>query len=158
MDGPWLISSCLVGVCATWRGGHNYGQPFEELVKAGRAIPVCPEQLGGLPTPRPPAEIVGGTGADVLDGTARVITCDGQDVTEAYLRGASEVLRLAQITGARRVILKEKSPSCGSRWIYDGSFCATIRPGEGVSTALLRRNGIEVISDEEYLEQLKPRL
>lgn len=117
-------------------------------------LPVCPEQLGGLPTPRPPAEIVGGSGEDVLDGTARVLTCDGIDITDNYLRGAREVLRLAQLAGAQEVILKERSPSCASCEIYDGSFTGKLKAGCGVTTALLRRNGFRVVSDVEYIARL----
>ncbi len=135
----------------TWQGGANAREVFAELVRAHRAIPVCPEQLGGLPTPRPPAEIVGGTGEDVVDGRARVMTADGRDVTENFLRGAGEVLRLAELVRPDLVILKERSPSCGVREIYDGTFTRTLRAGCGVTTALLRRCGWQVISDEEYL-------
>jgi uncharacterized protein YbbK (DUF523 family) len=147
-----LISSCLVGVCATWRAGSNVASPFEEMLRRGEVLPVCPEQLGGLPTPRPPAEIVGGSGEDVLDGLARVVTRDGVDVTENYLRGANEVLRLAQLVGATEAILKERSPSCASTEIYDGTFSGALRPGCGVTTALLRRRGIHVISEKAVLE------
>lgn len=158
-----LISSCLIGLCATWRAGANGPaggeNPFADLLRRGEAIPVCPEQMGGLPTPRPPAEIVGGSGPDVLDGRARVLTRDGDDVTENYLLGARETLKLAQAVGADLVILKERSPSCASRHHYDGSFSATLTPGCGVTTALLRREGFTVVSDEEYLNaqpQLPP--
>jgi uncharacterized protein YbbK (DUF523 family) len=120
------------------------------MLRRGEVLPVCPEQLGGLPTPRPPAEIVGGSGEDVLDGQARVITRDGQDVTDNYLRGALEVLRLAQLAGVDEAILKERSPSCASTEIYDGTFSGTLRPGCGVTTALLRRHGIRVVSDLKF--------
>ncbi|MGI8908710.1 MAG: DUF523 domain-containing protein [Candidatus Sumerlaeaceae bacterium] len=146
-----IIGSCLIGVCATWRGGSNIGLDFQQMMERGELLPVCPEQLGGLPTPRPPAEIIGGSGEDVLDGRARVLTQQGVDVTENYLRGAREVLRLAQMIRAEQVILKERSPSCASREIYDGTFSGTLRGGCGVTTALLRRNGFEVVSDVEYL-------
>ena len=148
-----LISSCLVGVCATWKAGSNVASPFEELLRRGEVLPVCPEQLGGLPTPRPAAEIVGGSGEDVLDGRAHVVTRDGTDVTENYLRGASEVLRLAKLVSAEQVILKERSPSCASTQIYDGTFTGTLRDGCGVTTALLRREGFTVLSDVDYLSQ-----
>lgn len=147
-----LISSCLVGVCATWKAGNNTASPFEEMLARGEVLPVCPEQLGGLPTPRPPAEIIGGSGEEVLSGRARVLTRDGTDVTQNYLRGAHEVLRLAQLVNATQVILKERSPSCASREIYDGTFTGTLRPGCGVTTALLRREGFDVVSDVEFLK------
>ncbi len=147
----YLLSACLIGCEVTWSGGANTRERFLELVRSHQAIPVCPEQLGGLPTPRPPAEIVGGTGDDILDGHARVLTRDGYDVTQNFLRGAHEVLRLAELVRPQLVILKERSPSCGVHQIYDGTFTATLRPGCGVTTALLRRHGWHVMSDEEFL-------
>ncbi|MGC8742171.1 MAG: DUF523 domain-containing protein [Candidatus Sumerlaeaceae bacterium] len=147
----YLISACLIGCEVTWRAGANAHEVFAELVRAHHAIPVCPEQLGGLPTPRPPAEIVGGSGEDVLEGGARVLTADGRDVTENFLRGAREVLRLAELVRPELIILKERSPSCGVRQIYDGTFSGTLRAGCGVTTALLRRHGWPVTSDEEFL-------
>lgn len=113
-------------------------------------MPFCPEQLGGLPTPRPPAEIRGGDGGDVLDGRARVLNRDGADVTEQFIRGAQLTLQLAQAVRAEMVILKERSPSCGVDWIYDGTFTGTVVRGCGVTTALLRRNGLRVLSDEQF--------
>jgi uncharacterized protein YbbK (DUF523 family) len=110
---------------------------------------VCPEVDGGLGTPRPPAEIVGGDGADVLAGRARVVTSGGADVTGAYVAGARRALAVAQESGARAAILKSRSPSCGKGGIYDGSFSRSLRAGDGVTAALLRANGIEVVTDEE---------
>jgi uncharacterized protein YbbK (DUF523 family) len=110
---------------------------------------VCPEVDGGLGTPRPPAEILGGDGGDVLAGRARVITADGRDVTAAYLSGARRALETARRVGAERAILKSRSPSCGSDSIYDGSFAGRTRAGEGVTAALLRANGIQVSTEEE---------
>ena len=98
--------------------------------------------------PRPPAEIVGGDGEDVLEGRARVITIDGQDVTEAYLRGAEVALAVARRLGIRKAILKSHSPSCGCRLIYDGTHSGRLVPGRGVTAALLRQEGIEVVSEE----------
>jgi uncharacterized protein YbbK (DUF523 family) len=126
---------------------------IQKLIKEGKAIPVCPEQLGGLSTPRNPAEIVGGDGEDVLDGKARVIDNQGRDVTDAFIRGAYETYRIAKTIGADEAILKEKSPSCGSCWIYDGSFQGKKKPGVGVTTALLKRKGIKVISEDTMLEK-----
>ncbi len=118
------------------------------MLKEGKAIPVCPEQLGGLPTPRNPAEIVGGDGDDVLDGKARVIDLEGNDVTRQFLAGAEQALQLAQKVGATVAILKENSPSCGSSHVYDGSFSGNKKPGVGVTAALFRRNGIRVESEK----------
>lgn len=119
------------------------------MVAEGRAVLVCPEVDGGLGTPRPPAEIRGGDGRDVLEGRARVVTQAGEDVTEEYLRGARRALERARAAGATTAILKARSPSCGRGGIYDGSFSRSLTAGDGVTAALLQRNGITVLSDEE---------
>lgn len=110
-------------------------------------MPVCPEQLGGLSTPRVPSEIVGGTGNDVWQGKARVMSKDGRDVTEQFKRGAQEVLNFARKFNIKAFLLKEQSPSCGSQQIYSGKFDGNKVPGSGVTTALLENNGIKVFSD-----------
>ncbi|KEO83045.1 DUF523 domain-containing protein [Tumebacillus flagellatus] len=145
-----LISACLVGCHCRYDGGSNAVDPFVKMVENGEAVFVCPEQLGGLSTPRPPAQIVGGTGEDVLDGNAKVLTESGADVTAEFVRGAQEALRMAKLVGAKEAILKERSPSCGSALIYDGTFTKGKRPGHGVTAALLERNGIKVCSEETY--------
>lgn len=150
-----MVSACFAGIHCRFDQKHQQVDEILELVKKGEAIPVCPEQLGGLSTPRSPAEIVGGDGDDVLDGKARVMTKEGEDVTEAFLRGARETLRLAQMIGVKEVILKERSPSCGSCMIYDGLFRGNKRPGMGVTAALLRRNGIKVFSEENWMQKKK---
>jgi uncharacterized protein YbbK (DUF523 family) len=114
------------------------------LVDEGRAIQVCPEEDGGLATPRPPAEIVGGDGHDVLAGRAQVMTATGRDVTQIYIDGARKALEAAKAAGATRAILKSRSPSCGKGVIYDGTFSRTPSIGDGVTAALLAQNGIEV--------------
>jgi uncharacterized protein YbbK (DUF523 family) len=145
-----VISACLVGCHCRYDGGSKTVDPFVKMVEDGEAVFVCPEQLGGLATPRPPAQIVGGTGEDVLDGNAKVVTDSGVDVTEQFIRGAEETLRMAKLAGAKEAILKERSPSCGSTAIYDGTFTKGKRPGHGVAAALLERNGIRVYSEETY--------
>lgn len=146
--GVVLVSACLAGVRCRYDGGACPDPAVVDLVRRGRALPVCPEQLGGLPTPRRPAEIRGGAGADVLEGRARVVTASGADVTDAFLRGAEETLRLARLSGAEGAILKARSPSCGVGAVYDGSFTGRLRPGDGVAAALLRRAGITLRSGE----------
>ncbi len=141
-----LVSACLAGVACRYDGGSCPHEEVVALVRAGRALPVCPEQLGGLPTPRPRAEIRDGDGADVLAGRARVVDEAGRDVTDAFMRGAEEVLRVARLTGARQAILKARSPSCGAGEIHDGTFRGALRPGDGVTAALLRREGLDVRS------------
>ena len=119
--------------------------PIRRLYMEGKVKPVCPECLAHLPIPRCPSEIVGGDGRDVLAGTARVMSRDGRDITNAFLHGARAVLEAAQRCGARRAYLKSKSPSCGVRAIYDGTFTHTLKEGKGVAAALLEQNGIEVV-------------
>lgn len=110
---------------------------------------VCPELLGGFSTPREPAEIVGGDGVDVLEGRARVVERSGRDVTELYIKGAYETLEMARSIQATVVVLKEYSPSCGSSMVYNGEFRNKKVIGHGVTTALLQRNGIQVISEND---------
>ena len=141
-----LISACLLGVRCRYDGGHSRDAAAIKHYETEPLISICPEELGGLPTPRPPAEIIGGDGAAVLAGTAKVMTAAGEDVTAAYLQGAHESLRIARAHGVTRVILKARSPSCGCGHIYDGTFTGTLTAGDGVTTALLRLHGIEVIS------------
>lgn len=141
-----LISACLLGVNCRYDGGNSRDDNAIRNHQSEELIPVCPEEAGGLPTPRPAVEIVGGDGNDVLDGKAKVLTAEGEDKTEEFLKGAKHALELAQSQGATSVILKARSPSCGCGNIYDGTFSGTLTPGNGVTTALLKRNGIEVIS------------
>ncbi len=141
-----LISACLIGVNCRYDGGNSRDENAINLHQSDELIPVCPEEAGGLPTPRPAVEIVGGDGNDVLDGKAKVLTADGVDKTEEFLKGAQFALEFAQSQSATSVILKSKSPSCGCGEIYDGSFSRTLISGDGVTTALLKRHGIEVIS------------
>ncbi|MFC4767632.1 DUF523 domain-containing protein [Effusibacillus consociatus] len=145
-----VISACLIGCHCRYDGDANLVEELRSMVERGEAIPVCPEQMGGLSTPRPPAQIVGGEGKDVLEGRARVITDGGQDVTSEFLKGAEEALRVAKLVGAAEAILKERSPSCGSSMIYDGSFTGKKKSGRGVTAALLEENGIRVRSEETY--------
>jgi uncharacterized protein YbbK (DUF523 family) len=147
--GPVLVSACLAGVPTRFDGTGTHDDLVHRLVAEDRAVLVCPEVDGGLGTPRPPAEIVGGDGHDVLAGRARVMTKDGVDVTEAYVSGARAALAAAQKAGATAAILKSRSPSCGSGQIYDGTHTRTLRPGEGVTVALLRSSGLTVFSDED---------
>ena len=142
-----LVSACLLGVNCRYDGGNSRDENAINRLKADELIPVCPEEAGGLSTPRPPVEIVGGDGNDVLNGKAKVMTVDGEDKTEEFLKGARHALELAQSQGATCVIFKAKSPSCGCGTIYDGSFSGTLISGDGVTTALLKRHGIEVITN-----------
>ena len=141
-----LISACLLGVRCRYDGGDSRNEAAIKQQKKYEFVPVCPEESGGLPTPRPPAEIIGGDGDAVLNGKAKVMTVDGTDVTDAYLKGARHALEVAQSNGATHVILKARSPSCGCGDIYDGTFSGNLTSGDGVTTALLKRHGITVTS------------
>jgi uncharacterized protein YbbK (DUF523 family) len=144
-----LISACLLGIRCAWSGDDKYkNERALELAKVKTLIPVCPEQLGGLPTPRPPQEIHGGTGEDVLDGRCQVISKNGKDVTQEFIRGAGEILNIAKEFNVREFIAKSRSPSCGCGQIYDGSFSGQLIEGDGVTTVLLRRNGIRILPEE----------
>ena len=134
-----LVSACLLGVRCRYDGKSKPHPAVERLMEQHTLIPVCGEILGGLPTPRVSAERQG----------ERVVTADGRDVTAAYRRGAEEVLRLAERYGCKAAILKERSPSCGSGSIYDGTFTGTLTDGWGVTAELLRDHGICVIGESE---------
>lgn len=137
-----LISACLLGVQCRYDGTGNLQEAWLEQLKAHTLIPVCPEQLGGLPTPRPPAEILS-------ENPLRVMDCNGCDVTEAFIKGAEETLKLARLLGAACAVLKERSPSCGVNMIYDGTFNKIRLPGAGLTARLLKAEGIPVFSEEE---------
>lgn len=145
----FIVSACLAGVKCKYNGEDNLTPLLKELFAHEAVQLVCPEQLGGLPTPRIPAEIQGGSGESVLCGQAKVITHHGRDVTGEFLRGARETLRIARLLGAKGAILKEGSPSCGSSLIYDGTFQGQKKPGQGVTAALLRREGLAIWSEND---------
>jgi len=134
-----LCSACLLGIKSRYDGKDKLDRKVIALSKKETLVPVCPEQLGGLPIPREPAECKG----------TKVFTKSGNDVTENFIKGAKEVLKLAKLFGIKEAIFKQKSPSCGCEKIYDGSFSGKIIKGDGITTALLKRNGIKVISEEE---------
>jgi len=134
-----LVSACLLGTRCNHEAGHSRRVAVEAFADTHRLVPVCPEVCGGLPTPRPAAERVGD----------RVVNVDGMDVTAAYQRGARAAVELALAVGARRAVLKARSPSCGAHQVYDGSFSRTLRDGEGVTAAALRAAGVEVLSEED---------
>ena len=144
-----LVSACLLGTCCNHEGRGSARPRVQALAESARLVPICPEAVGGLGTPREAAEIVGGDGGDVLDGTARVMTGSGVDVSTAYRRGAGAAVEVARATGATRAILKARSQSCGADAVYDGTFTRTQHRGPGVTAAALRAAGIDVVSDED---------
>ena len=143
-----LISACLIGDKVKFDGGSNYNPLYKELSVKYDLVPFCPEVEGGLSIPRKPSERRG----------EKVINDAGKDVTQFFQAGAKKALAICQYLGIKIAILKERSPSCGSKQIHDGTFSNRLIKGEGVTTELLRRNGIRVISEEEleaFLEEIK---
>ena len=148
-----LVSRCLLGHRVRYDGGAS--GPFDQLqqwIAEGRVVPLCPEVAGGLPTPRAAAEIPGGQGVEVLDGSARVITTEGEDVSAEFLSGARQALALVQQHGIRIAVLKANSPSCGNLLTYDGTFSGVKVSGEGVTAALLSRHGVRVFNESQLTE------
>jgi len=136
MEGDvYLVSACLLGFPSAYDGSDHPEPELLALAARGWVVPVCPEVAGGLGIPRPPAEIMGGDGGDVLDGRAQVLTVAGEDVTAAYLRGAEQALSATQRYAITTAILRERSPSCGSGCIYDGTHAGKLRKGQGVTAA-----------------------
>jgi uncharacterized protein YbbK (DUF523 family) len=149
-----LVSRCLLGQRVRYdAGAHGPFALLERWQQEGRVVPLCPEVAGGLPIPRAPAEIPGGQGAQVLDGLLPVLTVSGEDVTVAFVSGAEQALALVAQHGIRVALLKARSPSCGNREAYDGSFSGVKVAGEGVTAAALRRAGVQVFA-EDQLDQL----
>ena len=134
-----LISACLLGVRCRYDGESKPIPEIDALTEKYELIPVCPEILGGLKTPREPSEISG----------EKVLTKSGADVTAEYIRGAEETLRLGKLLGAKKALLKAKSPSCGKNIIHDGSFSGALIPGEGITAKLLSENGFEIYDETE---------
>ena len=160
MTGKILVSACLMGHAVRYDGRAKplIHPAIESWREEGRLVTICPEMSSGMVVPRPPAEIAGGaTGEDVLAGTARVMEISGGDVTDGFRRAAENALALAKETGCRYALLIDGSPSCGSGFIYDGTFSGGRHPGDGVTAALLKRAGIAVYSDHE-IDRLVERI
>lgn len=158
-----LVSSCLLGEKVRYHGGDA---PCESRIldrwrAEGRVVPVCPETAAGLPVPRPPAEIEGGDGHAVLEHQAFVSDSTGADVTPLFMQGAQSAMAAAASHGVRLAVLKDGSPSCGSTYIFDGTFRGQRDHGQGVTAAMLSRAGIRVFSESQiqeaanYLEDLE---
>lgn len=148
MSEPILVSACLLGLLTRYDGTSKRNAKVISYLDKNRLVPVpvCPEQLAGLPTPRPKTCFQRGTGDDVLDGDGIVINEQGDVANEFFLKGAMETIKIARIAGCRRALLKERSPSCGVHQIYLGDSLAS---GSGVTSALLKREGIITFSEDD---------
>ena len=135
-----IVSACLAGIECRYDGSGKPCQKVIDLIEQGKAIPVCPEQLGGLPTPRDPVEIVGD----------KVLTKDGEDKTEDFIKGAEEAMKIVEMANCTEAILKTKSPSCGCGKIYDGTFAGKIKDGDGIFTKMLKEKEIKCTTEEDY--------
>lgn len=144
----YLISACLCGVNCKYNGKNNYNEKCDELFKSGKAILICPEQLGGLTTPRVPSELLS-KAEDVIKNNGKVITKDGLDVTSNFVKGAKEVVEIAKKLPISTAILKEGSPSCGVNYVYDGSFNGIKIKGNGITAEMLKEIGIKTLSEKD---------
>ena len=135
-----LVSACLLGVNCKYNDGNNYNEKVMEYLKDKEIIPICPEIMGGLPTPRLASERIGD----------KVINKEGKDVTSNFLKGAQETLELAKKLGVKKALLKAKSPSCGYGKIYDGTFTDTLIDGNGVTAELLKNNGFSILTEKDF--------
>ncbi len=145
MDRRVVFSQCMLGVKCRYDGKCAVKQAVLDEATTRGWIPVCPEILGGLTTPRPPAERQG----------ERVVNCEGTDVTAQYIRGAEEALRIAKLYGAKYALLKERSPSCGCGEIYDGTFTGAKIAGDGLTAALFKENGIQVFGETQLKDLIE---
>lgn len=145
----YIVSACLTGIDCTYKGGNKQKPAVKRLAEKGMAIPVCPEVMGGLTTPRENSEIDDGGGEEVLAGSAKVISVSGKDLTQNYVRGALMILDIAKRSGIKRAILKSKSPACGCGRIYDGTFRKVLTKGNGVLTALLLKHSFTVRTEHD---------
>lgn len=151
-----LVSSCLLGLKTNYKGEGKEIKQLVSLWRKGKLVFMCPEQTGGLSTPREPAEIENGKSArDVLKGNGKVLTKTGKDVTKQFVKGAKQTLKVCKDLNIKTAILKARSPSCGSGTTYDGTFSDNKIPGNGLTAELLKQNGISVF-DEEHIPKTLP--
>lgn len=144
----YIISACLCGVNCRYDGENSANERCLKLFREGKAVLVCPEQLGGLPTPRNPVELKA-SAEQVINGEGKAVNTKGEDVTEQFVKGAYETLKIANELGSTKAILKEGSPSCGCNQVYDGTFSGNKIKGKGITAYLLEKEGITVFSDED---------
>ncbi len=148
-----IVSACLAGIKCRWNGENDVNEKIKEMVERGDAIAACSELLGGLTIPRKSAGIYDGLGEDVLNNKATVRTIDdGEDLTEHFLKGANEFLKIAKSKNIKEAVLRTPSPSCGcgKTWQLDDKFVNHVVDGDGVTAALLKKNGIKVYTEENF--------
>ena len=150
----YFISACLLGQKVRYDGKHCLVSKLVQALLDENYVSLCPEVSAGLPTPRPAAEIRYGSGTDVLFGHAQVLSSDAQNISDAFIQGAYKALALAQANHVTHAVLKANSPSCGSDGIYDGSFTGQKIAGDGVTAALFRQHGIQVVTEQQFLAEL----
>ena len=143
-----IVSACTAGVKCRYDESHRVNKKIVKLVSEKKALPLCPEVLGGRPVPRSPVEIVGGTGDDVIDGIARVKDKEGNDYTEEVIDGVEEFLKTVSRLNVKVVVMKTKSPTCGYGKIHDGTFSGILKAGNGVLAAALERRGIKIYTED----------
>ena len=151
-----LISACLAGINCTFRGANNLDDRIKKLADKTDVVALCPEVFGKLGVPRENIELDGGDGFDVLDGHARAINASGKDVTRFVIAGAESVLGIVKSYGIKEAILKSNSPTCGAGHIYDGTFSKKLRTGYGVLAALLKKNGVKVMTEKGPASPFNP--
>jgi uncharacterized protein YbbK (DUF523 family) len=152
------ISACLAGRTCRYDCSHCYIKEIDEILHLGNNILVCPEEDGGLTVPRKVSEIFAGSGEDVLEGKTKVVDIDGKDVTEFFIKGSEKTLEIFRKRKIKTAVFKSYSPACGKGEIYDGTFTGRRRKGNGVTTALLLKNGIKVLNDIEYIEIISSKI
>ncbi|MCT4585196.1 MAG: DUF523 domain-containing protein [Peptostreptococcaceae bacterium] len=146
-----LVSACLLGIDCKYSGENNKNEELLEFLKGKDIIPICPEQLGGLKTPRQMAELKS-TAKDIVENEGIVITKDNVDVTKEFLKGGYEILKYLKLFDIEKAILKEGSPSCGSNFVYDGSFSSKKIKGQGITAYLLQKEGVKLFSENNFME------
>lgn len=148
MPTPILVSACLLGLPTRYDGKHKGNERVIQYLRKNKlqVVPVCPEQLGGLPTPRPPCWFADGDGDAVLDGSGRLVRGDGTEMNTPFIKGAEVTLAVARLADCQTALFKEGSPSCGVRRVYCHQQSVS---GRGVATALLLRHGLQVLGEED---------
>ncbi len=153
-----LVSACLLGINCQYNKENDLTEKLLEFLKdKGKFVAVCPEVLGNMPVPRDGAAIIGGTGKDVIEGKAKVKTVKGDDVTDKFIKGAERTLKIAKENNIDLAILKAKSPSCGAGLIYNSTSFQELISGDGVAAALLRKNGIKVMTEKDLIANNWPK-